>query len=103
MQTDAPILLPDIEQMSGELRVAIDDVITVIQVLANAESPLLVTTFRRVDAESGEEREVALGEVRQILSNLSARGTLGARARDMVNQTVLGWKPMMSVQHGECA
>ncbi len=103
LQTDTPILLPDIEQMSGELRVAIDDVITVIQVLANAEPPLLVTTFRRMEAESGEEREVALGEVRQSLANLSARGTLGAHAQDMANQTVLGWKPMMAVQPGEGA
>lgn len=93
-QTDAPILLSDIKQMSRDLAVAIDDITTVIQVLANAEPPLLDATFRTMDADSGEEREVAIGEVRRSLAHLSARGPLGEYANQLANQTLLGWQPV---------
>ncbi|WP_133718624.1 type I restriction endonuclease subunit R [Methylocaldum gracile] len=96
LQLDDPLMLSDIQRISGELGVEIDDVTTVLQVLAAAEPPLLSTTFTKVDPETGEDKEVALGVVRQSLANLSTRGILGEQAEEMANQVLLGWRPAIS-------
>jgi type I restriction enzyme R subunit len=95
LQLDDPLMLSDIQRISGELGVSIGDITTVLQVLATAEPSLLSTTFTKTEPETGEDKEVAFGEVRQSLADLSARGALGERAEAMANQVLLGWKPVI--------
>jgi hypothetical protein len=95
LQVDDPIKLSDIKRMGGELGVSPNDVSTVLQVLTNAEPPLIATTFAKLNRIEGEEQEVALGEVRQSLANLSIRGALGEHAEAMTEQVLVGWKPVM--------
>jgi hypothetical protein len=56
---------------------------------------LIATTFAKLNRIEGEEQEVALGEVRQSLANLSIRGALGEHAEAMTEQVLVGWKPVM--------
>lgn len=94
IQLDSPVLLSDIERMSGDIGVSIADITAVLQVMSTCEPPLIARTFTQAEEQTGELREVGLGEVRQALSSLSDRGPLGTQADELANQVLLGWKPI---------
>jgi type I restriction enzyme R subunit len=98
LQLDQPLMLSDIKRMSGELGVTVPDITTVLQVLATAEPALLTTTFTKTEPETGAEKDVALGEIRQSLAGLSDRGDIGKHADDLANRVLLGWKPVIALK-----
>jgi hypothetical protein len=93
VQPDEPLMVSAMQRISGGLGVDVWDVITIVQVLAGANPPLLETVFTRRKPETRELEEVPLTAVHAVLVNLSAKGALGQWANDMANQILLGWKP----------
>ena len=87
--TDEPIMLSGIEQLAGELQVAVDDVLTVLQVLSADDIGVLERTYTKTE----EERDVATGELRSGLASLYARGDLAAQGEQFAANVLVGWKP----------
>jgi len=88
-----PIMLSGIEQLAGELQVAVDDVLTVLQVLSTDDIALLERTYTKRDDITADGQEVALGEIRSGLASMYARGELANQGEQFASKVLVGWKP----------
>jgi type I restriction enzyme R subunit len=84
-----PIMLSGIELLAGELQVAVEDVLTVLQVLSADDIGVLERTYTKTE----EERDVAAGELRSGLASLYARGDLATLGEHFAANVLVGWKP----------
>lgn len=88
------IMLSGIEQLAGELQVAVEDVLTVLQVLAADDIGVLERTYTKQDVSSDSSRDVAAGELRSGLASLYARGGLASQGEQFAAGVLVGWRPI---------
>jgi type I restriction enzyme R subunit len=87
------IMLSGIEQLAGELQVAVDDVLTVLQVLSADDIAVLERTYTKREEMADAERPVAAGEIRSGLASLYARGSLAGQGEQFAATVFVGWRP----------
>lgn len=87
------IMLSGIEQLAGELQVAVDDIVTVLQLLAADDVGVLERTFTKIDPASGSAADVATSELRAGLASMFMRGTLSGQGEQFAGHVLVGWKP----------
>lgn len=94
-----PIMLSGIEQLAGELQVSVDDVLTVLQVLATDDIALLESTYTRRDELNALSQDVALGEIRSGLASMYTRGDLAMQGEQFASKVLVGWRPVTAFTH----
>jgi type I restriction enzyme R subunit len=89
-----PIMYTDIERIATARGATIEDVVTVLNVLAADDVRLAAATFSKVDDEEGKLREVSRTELRTGLSGLFMPGELGRTAANLADNVLVGWRPV---------
>lgn len=87
-------MFTDIERIAAFCEVPMDDIVTVLQVLAADDVRLVESTYSRFDESEGLLREVSPSELRTGLSGLSAPGVLGDNALSLAGNVLVGWRPL---------
>lgn len=93
-RTDDPVMFTDIERIAALCEVPIEDIVTVLQVLAADDVRLVESTYSKFDETEGLLREVSPSELRTGLSGLSAPGVLGDNAISLAGNVLVGWRPL---------
>ncbi len=93
-RTDDPVMFTDIERIAALCEVPMDDIVTVLQVLAADDVKLVESTYSKFDETEGVLREVSPSELRTGLSGLSAPGVLGDNALSLAGNVLVGWRPL---------
>lgn len=87
-----PLFYTDIEQTAAAIGVAIDEVVTVLNILSTDDIALVKRTYCRVDEESGDLAEVSISELRTGLSGINTPGVLSHSADLLAKSTLVGWR-----------
>ncbi|MDA8427899.1 MAG: type I restriction endonuclease subunit R [Geobacteraceae bacterium] len=93
-RTDDPVMFTDIERIAALCEVPIEDIVTVLHVLAADDVKLVESTYSKFDESEGLLREVSPSEIRTGLSGLSAPGVLGDNAISLAGNVLVGWRPL---------
>jgi len=87
-----PMFYTDVEQTAAAIDVAIDEVITVLNILSTDDIALVKRTYCRVDEESGDFAEVSTSELKSGLSGINTPGILSHSADLLAKSTLVGWR-----------
>ena len=89
---DEALKLSRLEAIAGGLQLSLEDVMTVVQVLAANDVGVLEQVFGKPAAD-GDVQPVAADEVRSGVAAAFAPGELAAQGQRFMSSVVVGWRP----------
>lgn len=89
---DEALKLSRLEALAGSLKLSLEDVMTVVQVLAANDVCVLEQVFGKPAAD-GDVRPVASDEVRSGVAAAFAPGELAAQGQRFMSTVVVAWRP----------